>query len=308
MGVFTGLRQGLPSTDHNLGIQIGSVCCALKCEDNEIYHKFRKLYRDFLTEQKAEITIELEVTDQAGPDNTSETRNTREDNRARTAGQRASCKYDPARQAICITGDRSLVDPDTDSNYLNQLFSLAYYSACRMKYNDCPPAMLVHSCGVLRNGRVLLFAGSSGAGKSTVARLCSERDGEVINDEMLLISRQTAAGDGISVQSAPIISRLSPRQNKAGLLRCILLLKQSNRTLARRLDRVDAYIQFMRQIITPVYIGQTEIKDILPLVTEFSDEVTRTVPVYELEFTLNGESLWQSVGELERELIRRESV
>jgi hypothetical protein len=305
------LKQSLPFADHTLGIQIGGICCALKCEDNEVYHGMRELYRDFLAEEAADITVELELTDQPGPDSAGEastgTEDAHEHNHSGHSGHEVSCKYDAARHVMSLACDKSLVDPNSEYNSLNNLFSLVYYQACRIKYDDYLPAMLVHSCGILRNGQVFMFAGPSGAGKTTIARLCGERDGEVINDEMLLISRQTPAGKGIGVQSAPIINRLAPWRKKSGLLRCILLLKQSDRTLVRSLPRTDAYLRFLRQIITPIYIGEAEMRNVLPLMAEFSDVVTAAVPVYELEFTLDGELLWQVVGELEKELIGRDS-
>jgi hypothetical protein len=78
-----------------------------------------------------------------------------------------------------------------------------------------------------------------------------------------------------------------------------MLLKKSKKTLIHRLDRVQAYLRFMHQIITPVYIGQRDKRAVLSLMAGFSDEVTRTIPIYELEFSLDAESLWRVVGELE---------
>jgi hypothetical protein len=304
-------KEGQPSANYTLPVQIGNVCCALKCGDNEVYNKLKRLYRNFLTEQAADFTIELDVTYQPCPDNmsgpVSEALNIPESNRSWTGGQQVSCQYEPARSSLSITGDRSLVDPDIEGNNLNLMLSLAYYSACKLKYDGNPPAMLVHSCGIIRHGQALVFSGPSGAGKTTIARLCGKQDGEVINDETLLISWPTRTGDGIIVQSAPIMSRLSPRENKSAPLRCILLLKHSNRTTVRCLDRTKAYLRFISQIITPVYASQMNTKAILSQVSEFCDQVTSQVPVYELEFNLDGESLWQKVGELEKELAGRET-
>jgi hypothetical protein len=56
----------------------------------------------------------------------------------------------------------------------------------------------------------------------------------------------------------------------------------------------------MRQIITPAYIGQKDKRTVLSLMSEFSDDVTRAVPVYELEFNLDGKSLWRTVEELQK--------
>ena len=303
MGSPIKLRRGKPSANHTLSIQIGSVCCALRCEDNEVYNRLRRLYCNFLTEQTADITVELEGTDRISPDDLgvalAGTRYIHDGNRFQTTSQIIAGQYDLARHTISITGERSLVNPDLEFNHLNQLFSLIYYSACKVKYDGNPPSLLVHACGIVRRGQVLVFAGPSSTGKTSIARLCGDQHGEVLNDEMVLISRPTLGGNGISAQNVPIIGGLSQLRNITAPLRCILLLKRSSKTLVRYLDRVEAYLQFMRQIITPAYIGQRDRKAVYSLVADFSDEVTRTIPIYELEFNLDGESLWQVVMELE---------
>jgi hypothetical protein len=298
-------EPSVPSSNNTINLQLGSVCCALRCDDAEVYNRLKQRYRGFITEQPVDITVKLEGTDRLSPGDLTEalyeTRYIHEGgNSFRTTSQIIAGQYDLKHRTISITGERSLVDPDMEFNHLNQLLSLAYYSACKVKYDsNPPPALLIHACGILRHGQAVVFAGPSESGKTTIARLCGERHGEVLNDEMLLISRPTPDGDGISVQSAPVISGFPPRRNIVAPLRCILLLKRSNKTTVRYLDRVEAYLQFMRQIITPAYIGQRDRKTVYTLMADFSEEVTRAIPVYVLEFNLDEESLWQVVGELE---------
>jgi hypothetical protein len=288
-------------------LQIGGVCCAFKCRDAEDYRKLMKLkrlYRRFLTQQPADITLELEGTDRLSPDDLnaalSDNKYFHEENLFRSTSQVVSGKYDLARGYIKITGERGLANPDMEGNHINQLLALAYYSACKMKYDGHPPAMIVHACGILRSGQALLFTGPSEAGKTTIARLCRKRDGEVINDEMLLVSRPIENGNGLNVESAPFLGRVSSRRNVKAPLRCIFLLKKGSETLIHNMDRTEAYLRLMRQIITPAYIGQKDKRAVLSLMSEFSDEVTKAVPVYELEFNLDEKSLWRVVGELEK--------
>jgi hypothetical protein len=49
--------------------------------------------------------------------------------------------------------------------------------------------LLVHACGVEWNGRGYLFAGNSGHGKSTMARLWNNQ-GLILNDDRILLSRR----------------------------------------------------------------------------------------------------------------------
>jgi hypothetical protein len=117
---------------------------------------------------------------------------------------------------------------------------------------------------------------------------------------MLFVSRPGQEGIGFAVESGPFLGKFPSKRSLKAPLRCILQLKQGNKTGLRRIDRSEAYLKFMRQIITPAYIGQKDKRAILSLMYEFSDEITRSVPVYELEFTLDGKSLWRTVRELEK--------
>ncbi len=283
-------------------VQIGDVCCAINCGNTTVFDSLQALFNDFLTEQPVDISIELGQNEQPSVNELEatlfETKYNHGGNRYGTNACLTSVIPRFAHDTISISGEGSPVDPNLEFKHLNRLLSRAFYSACKMKYDGKIPAILVHACGILRHGQALAFAGADEAGKTTIARLCGERDGEVINDEMVLISRSTSNGNGMSIQSAPIISKFSPRRNITAPLRCIMLLKKSRKTLVRRLDRVEAYLQFMRHIVTPACTCKREKKAALSLVAGFSDEVTRTIPVYELEFSLDAEALWRAVGEL----------
>ena len=290
-------------------VQIGDICYAITCSDAKVCDSLRVLLNNFLSDQPPDIFIELNVAEQISPNELeaalSETRYIHKENRFRTTSGIIAGAYDLTSRTIRISGERSLVDPNLKFNLLNRLLCLCYYSACKVKYNGNPQAFLVHACGILRYGQALVFAGPSGAGKTTIASLCGERDGEVLNDEVLLISRPKPNDGVLKVQSTPIIGQYPHRLKAMAPLRCILLLKQSSQTMIRPIDRSEAYLRFMRQIITPAYIGQRDRRSIYTLMADFSDEVTRTTPIFELEFTLDRKSLWQAVEQLEQSLGER---
>lgn len=212
------ITRDLTPTYNTLALQIGSVCCALKCGDEKVYRRLKRLYHSFLTGQPADITLEFEELEHLHPEDPylahSESGHVRETGVSfPAAGQIAAGLTDPYH-TIGFNGERTPASPDyLDFKYLNRYFSLAYYTACQEKYGGNPPAMLVHACGVLRDGQALVFAGPSEAGKTTIARLCGEQDGEVINDEMLLISRPASNGGGINVQGAPMIGKFPPQRS-----------------------------------------------------------------------------------------------
>jgi hypothetical protein len=303
MRILSKQREGKSAFEHTLGIQIGSVGCEIKCRDTEIYHKLHNLYHNYLTDALPDVTIELEVTERLSaeelPSILERSRYMHQGNHFRSSGKLVKGRYDMASRTVKITGERGLVDPDVEENLLNQLISVAYYTGCKVKYGTELPAMLVHSCGILRNGRILLFTGPSEVGKTTIARLCGNEHGEVFNDEMLLMSRPGSNGSGVTIQNAPILGDLLPGRNTAAPLNCIFILKQSHRTELRHLDKAEIYLRFIRQVIAPSCVGDYDKKTVYSLMADFSSEIANNVPVYELEFNRDINALWQITDELE---------
>jgi len=298
-----GAKEG--SSDVNaVRLQIGEVCCAFKFFDDKIYHSLRDLYSVFLTDDTPDVTMELEGFERLSAGNlgkavrrTVYTHKTKND--FQTSSNIMSGEYDLTTRFIKINAEKRLADPESKVNHLNRMVSLAYYMACRIKYFESYPAMMMHAAGILRNGRALLFTGPSGAGKTTLAGFCGERDGEVINDEIVLVSRPDAASKEVTVRSAPILGAFPCRRIVTAPLHSISLLKQSKKTSVRRLDKTEAYLRLMRQIITPTCIGHGRKREILALIADFSMEIISSIPVFELEFSLNREALWRAVGEIE---------
>ena len=296
-------RGSATKFEHTLSLQIGSICCEIRCNDTEIHQKLQKLYHDYLTDAESDVALELEGTSRMSIDKLSsvlpKSRYMHQGNNFRSSGKLLKGKYDLASRTVRITGEKALIDPDNKINLLNQLISVSYYSACKMKYETNQPAMLVHACGILRNGRVLVFTGPSNIGKTTIAQLCGDRHGEVFSDEMLLMSRPGLNGNGVMIQNAPILGDFPPGRNITAPLRCILMLKQNNRTAWRYLDKAEAYLHFIRQIIAPSCIGYLDKRSVYSQMADFSTEVVKAVPIYELEFNQDSNALWRITDELE---------
>jgi hypothetical protein len=290
-------------------IEIGDICCSLACDDEEVLGSLRQLYSNFVSDRPADIGIELNVMGQLGiPLNklASFGEEVIHSGNDAIAIYRVSVEESNTTNCkVSITSKKSYFEPRLGFKIMNQLLPPAYYGASRMKHHNGHRPMLVHSCGILRQGRVLMFAAPSETGKTTVARLCGTEHGQVINDEMLLVSRPDK-GDVLKARGVPIIGGIGQRLNVEAPLSCVLLLKQSKRTALRRVDRLEAYLRFMRQVITPRDFEYRDQRTMLSQIAEFSEAVTKAVPFYELEFTLDGEPLWQAMTELEQSLGKKE--
>lgn len=303
MKALLSRKESATEFEHALKLQIGSICCELRCNDAGTVQKLQGLYHDYLTDAEADVTVDLEVISRMSADKLgavlTRSRYMRHGNTFRSSGKLLKGNYDLASRTVKITGEKGLLDPDNKANLLNQLVSVAYYSACKMKYQTNPPAMLVHACGILRNGQAIIFSGPSEIGKTTVARLCGDRHGEVFNDEILLMSRPGSNGNGVMIQNTPILGDFLPGRNTTAPLKCIFLLKQNGRTAWRYLDKAEAYLRFIRQIIGPSCVGNYDKKTAYSIMADFSSEVVQAVPVYELEFNQDSNALWRITDEIE---------
>jgi hypothetical protein len=290
-----------PGANHTIRIQIGEICSALVCHDADMFARLKEAYHIFLSDKPADITLQLDVIDQPGYPGADETWSPAGFLREKLIiGKNRSfdIAYDPAGRQFRVMVERSMFTSSIKLRPMNQLMRLCYYTGLRSQQPGRPPWMLVHSCGILRKGNVLLFTGPSEIGKTTVGRLCGEDFGRPLNDEMVLLSWPGQLERGILVKSAPILGELPFTTDTIAPLSVVFLLKQSKRIAVRRLGRMEAYLRFMHQIITPMYFKEIKTRAIISLVEEFADEVTRATPFFELEFARDKNLLWEVEAQL----------
>ncbi|OGO22526.1 MAG: hypothetical protein A2144_02205 [Chloroflexi bacterium RBG_16_50_9] len=291
-------------------IQIGNVCCAIICRDCPLNSELQLLFDNFQSHEPADITIELEVVDGISPaqltESLSRTRISRTGNHFTADDLVLESDFDASARIIYLRVERAFFAPDAEFKLINRLLTKAYYTVCQWKFGGLPPALLVHSSVLVWQGSGLLFTAPSGTGKTTVARLLGSDQNIILNDEMTLVSRRQPVNGAITVRGIPILGDLSQRHNMEVPLRCVFLLKQSMQTATRRLSQMEAYLRFIRQVISPIYLGPTNKQELFSLIAEFSDEVTGMIPFYELEFTLDKHQLWQAVSEVEKSLDKEE--
>ena len=300
----------MPSSNDTIRIQIGDICCSFVCHNTDVLGNLKQLFHGFLSTRQPDTIVVLEDSyKQLNLEDTeaamAEAKYIHEGNKFYTHNHLIKGEHDDTGRVIRFTSERHLLNPNSEQNVLNHLLSISYYTACRAKYDGKPPAMLVHASGIVHNNRSFIFSGPCDIGKSSIARMCADPYGQVVNDEILLVSRPGPDNNGISLTSTPHLGDLKPEANITAPLACGLLLKQGHQTLIRRLDNMEAYVRFMRQVITPAYIGQTDRKATHSLIADFSKDIIEAVPFYELEFTLNRQELWTVLDKLEESLITR---
>jgi hypothetical protein len=137
--------------------------------------------------------------------------------------------------------------------------------------------VLLHACAVNDNGRGFLFAGTSGAGKSTMADLWKERKGATILSDDRVIVREM---DGrIWAYGTPWHGDVSLCSPERVLVDHVFVLRHGEETTVRRLEAPGALTSlFARSFPTYWY------PEGLDFSLDFLGRVSHVVPCHELAF------------------------
>jgi len=138
----------------------------------------------------------------------------------------------------------------------------------------------LHASSAIRNDRAFLFAGVSGVGKTTTARL-APADAIVLTDEISYVRRSES---GYRAYGTPFAGELArPGANASAPIERVCLLKQSSQNRLLPVTRAQAVRALMRHVL---FFAQDN-----ELVERVLDSVVRfasSVEVVEMEFTRDG--------------------
>jgi hypothetical protein len=300
--------------DSAMRVQIGDICCSITCDDREVAGSLHESYKNFISDKPADISVRLAVVDRLSAAEIKpilpRVEAVQKDFGFATTLLTFEGEYDAASRTLNMIAEKHLFDPSLKSRIMNRVLPLVYFTACGMQNGSKRPAMLLHACAIIRHQQAIIFTGPSGTGKTTIARLCGDTHGHILNDEMVLCSWPNGERHPPIVRGTPILGEVAHRLNTAAPLRCILMLKQAERTSLRRLHQMEAYLRIMCQVIAPRHFNTAhdDVAAMLLQNTEFSEILTEKVPFYELEFTLDKDVLWNVIAELEESLTKGELV
>ena len=146
--------------------------------------------------------------------------------------------------------------------------------------------LLIHSSCVEENGRAYIFAGHSGAGKSTAAQLSYPR--ELLSDEATIVK---ISSEEITIMNSPFRSELATPYTQGCLpLSSIHMLYQAPQNNHTPLKKSDAYVQLIDKIFSwsDHDLAAKRILNLLNIL------VTK-VPVYDLHFQKNN-TFWELIS------------
>ncbi|TGA99985.1 hypothetical protein E4665_03285 [Sporolactobacillus shoreae] len=160
---------------------------------------------------------------------------------------------------------------------------LNFYSSYLIHHQS---GLLIHSSCVVDHGAAHLFAGISGAGKSTVARLSYPR--KLLSDEATLIK---VSPEAIDVYNSPFRSDIPAADGgNSCALKSIQLLHQSSQNQRTRAAQETGF----NQLFERTFYWPCKEQDVLTI-RALLKKVVERVPVYDLSFQKNS-TFWTLIS------------
>jgi hypothetical protein len=145
---------------------------------------------------------------------------------------------------------------------------------------------LVHAASAIRGGRAFLFAGVSGAGKTTISRLAPP-DAALLTDEISYVRR---AGNAYEAWGTPFAGELAKvGENQAAPLNTLFLLENGPENRIEEIAEADAVRLLLRNIL--FFADDPEL---VSLVFRSACEFVEKVPVRRLIFVPD-KSVWEMI-------------
>ena len=146
---------------------------------------------------------------------------------------------------------------------------------------------LMHSASAIRNGKAFLFAGVSGAGKTTISRL-APADATLLTDEVSYVRKQ---GEGYVAYGTPFTGELAKLgENTAAPLAALYLLAQGPEN---RMDPVGAAEAARELLANTLFFAEDP--EMVPRVFQAACDFVDRVPVYRLTFVPDAR-VWEMIG------------
>jgi hypothetical protein len=155
---------------------------------------------------------------------------------------------------------------------------------------------LLHSASAIRNGKAFLFAGVSGAGKTTISRL-APADAILLTDEISYVRKLDASGqsEGYVAFGTPFTGELAKlgENTSAPVAALYLLAKGKDKDSENRIDPVTAADAGRELLANMLFFAGDQ--ELVHGAFQAACDFVHGVPVYRLTFTPDAR-VWEMIG------------
>ncbi|MES2937494.1 MAG: hypothetical protein V4864_07410 [Pseudomonadota bacterium] len=263
---------------HRVVITVGRIPIAVRTADAAFVRMLRRRYEGFLesgADLPCEYEFDVELSPPAGVDPDADVQVSRRDEAWVIERGDFRAEWDPRSRHGHI---RQAANPYSIDSVLRIVHTLilAMRGGC-----------LVHSASAVRGGKAYLFAGVSGAGKTTISRL-APRDVKVLTDEVSYVCREPA---GYRAYGTPFAGELGrPGANVDAPLAGVFLLAQGPEN---RIDPVPPAQAARAMLGNTLFFAQDAA--LVRGVFDGALDLVQSVPVRQLTFVPDAR-VWDLVG------------
>lgn len=136
---------------------------------------------------------------------------------------------------------------------------------------------MLHACAIAVDGAGYIFAGRSGAGKSTISQIFASRGYSVLSDDRVVVRK---IGDAFSVFGTPWAGTAGIAENRALPLQAIFFIVHGEENRVEKLSPREAFERLM-----PVTSILWYDEKVLPYMLSLCEDIVMSIPAYDLHFT-----------------------
>jgi hypothetical protein len=146
---------------------------------------------------------------------------------------------------------------------------------------------LIHAASAVKNGRAFIFAGVSGAGKTTISRLAPP-DVAVLTDEISYVRPGRHGYEAFGTPFAGELARIGA--NLRAQLAAVYLLVQGRENKVEPVSEPEALQAFLRNVL---FFAQDQ--ELVEKLFQNAFDFVSLVPIYRLTFVPDS-SVWGMIG------------
>lgn len=260
----------------SLVIEIGGMPIRVHTSDPDFLTLLENRYAGFLSEtENAEIEFEIELGNARFVDPDAEVRVTQHDGLWTLQRGDFRAEWEPTARRGWI---RQTANPYSIDAVLRIVHTLVLARQ---------GGFLMHSASALRNGKAFLFAGVSGAGKTTISRL-APRDATLLTDEISYVRKCSDAYIAFGTPFTGELAKLG--ENVSAPIAALYLLAQGNEN---RIDPVEP-AEAVRSILANILFFAKD-QELVKTIFDSAFEFVSRVPVQRLTF-LPDARVWELIA------------
>ncbi|NIO49843.1 MAG: hypothetical protein GTN73_10475 [Candidatus Aminicenantes bacterium] len=158
--------------------------------------------------------------------------------------------------------------PDPLGFPLNQILMMLLLSRCK--------GVMLHACGIDDSSYGYLFLGNSGHGKSTIARLWSENQAKVLNDDRIIVREKNS---GLLMYGTPWHGDFKEVSPKGVPIRKLFFLRHGEKNSVVPKNNAEAVLMLLTRCFPPIWD-----KEGMEYTMDLCHHIVHKIPCYEFSF------------------------